>query len=258
MSENTGTETILPSQEFTAENNNKSQFLKATEASTTILNGLKLEGFQLGGGAIDFALGNYRRPHGDIDVVYIVDSINWNEFRANPQIIPDERQSLLQITQEPELFDVKQSRPIEMERMGAPGVRMEGGWFPIEADFIEAYRDVTGDEEFIMLPIYDGNSYIKIPSTEIRTAEIDGITTMVPSPEVQYILKEQASNALITLKGGLPPDRREKAKTDMEALLNVVDTQKVDNLKEKGVGFNFSAVSTLKFKANQLIEKLIK
>jgi len=38
MSE-TATETILLNQEFTAENNSKSQFLKTTEASTDILKG---------------------------------------------------------------------------------------------------------------------------------------------------------------------------------------------------------------------------
>ena len=202
-------------------------------------------------------MGNYRRPHGDVDVVYIVNSISWNEFCANPRIVPEERQSLLQIAREPELYDLEQSKPIGMGRMGAQGIRMEGRNFPITADFIETYRDNTGEEEFIMMPIYDGGSNIKIPLAEIRVAAIDRVTTMVPSPEVQYILKEQGTNVLETLKGGILPDRRKKTKADLEDLSKVVHFQKVEELKRKGVGINFSLRATAKFRAYQLIDMLV-
>lgn len=223
----------------TESNPNKSKFLKAAETSKTILDGLKLEGFMLGGGAVDFVLGSYRRPHADLDVVYVVDSISWGEYLKNPKAVPAERESLHQIIQEPELADVKQVRPPEMEKMDAPGMRIEGGDFPITVDFIEAYRNKEGEEEFIMLPLFEGNSYTKIPLSEIRIAEIDGVKTMVPSAEVQYLLKEQMADPLTTLKVGLPPDQRDKAKTDMEDLRKVVDTEKIKSLKAKGVGLNY-------------------
>lgn len=224
----------------TTENNpNKTNFLKATETSKTILNGLKLEGFMLGGGAVDFALGHYRRPHADLDVIYVVDSISWGEYLKNPKSVPAERESLHQIIQEPELAGIKQVRPPEMEKMDAPGIRMEGGEFPITVDFIEAYRDRVREEEFIMLPLFEGDSYTKIPLTEIQIAEIDGVKTMVPSAEVQYLLKKQMADPLTTWKVGLPPDQRDMAKTDMEDLRKVVDTEKLKSLRTKGVGLNY-------------------
>ncbi|MBM3254482.1 MAG: hypothetical protein FJZ16_09535 [Candidatus Omnitrophica bacterium] len=239
------------------EGNNRADFLRASETAGVILDGLGLQGFQLGGGAVDFALGRYRRPHGDIDVVYVVDSATWGGFLKNPRSIPAERSSLLLITQEPELCEVKQTRPIEMEKMGAPGVRMEGGDFPITADFVEAYRDTIEGEEFIILPLYDGTSYIKIPQAELRVAEIDGIRTVVPSPEVQFILKAQMIDTLVSLKAGLLPDRRGKAKIDIADLGKVADEQKIKDLKRKGVGFNLSPISAARFISSQLLGAII-
>ena len=139
-----------------------------------------------------------------------------------------------------------------MERMGAPGIQMRGGELPLVVDFIEAYRNTENGEEYIMLPIYEGGSHIKIPSKEIIESEIDGITTRVPSLEIQYLIKEQAAGLVRTLKGCLLPDRRIKAQRDMKELKSKVDMKKVQRLREKKVGFNFSLSSSVKFIATQL------
>jgi hypothetical protein len=233
---------------------NKQSFLKASETSRMVLDGLNLDGFQLGGGAIDFSLGKYRRPHGDIDVVYIVDSVKWEDYVNNPKQVPDERASLQNVTQELELSGVVQTTPNEMTRLGSPGIRMSGGEIGLTADFVEGYKHTENNEEFIMLPIFEGNSFIKIPSSEIEEREIEGTKTKVPSKEVQYLIKEQSSDFRTTMQAGLPPDRREKARLDMEELKQVVDMDKVKMLKKKGVGFNFSIQSTLKFRGKQVLD----
>lgn len=230
----------------------KGAFLKSSETTMRIIEGLNLQGFQLGGGAVDFVFGSYLRPHNDIDMVYVVNSKSWEDYVRNPKDVPNERISLQNVIQEPELYKVHQARPIAMERMGAPGVQMQGGELPLVADFIEAYKTSEGGREYIMMPIYEGGSYIKIPTEEIVEREINGVKNNVPSAEVQYLLKEQASGFQRTLSGGPIPDRRPKAQRDMEKLATVADMKRVKDLKADSVGFNFSLKGSIKFRGTQL------
>ncbi len=233
---------------------NKQDFLQSSDASINIVRGLNLQGFQLGGGAVDFVLGNFRRPHGDIDMVYVVESRSWDDYVHEPNKVPDERISLQRVDQEPELFGVKKTAPIEMEIMGAPGIQMEGSELPLRVDFIEAYRYSENGEDYIMLPIYEGKSFIKIPTNELVESEIDGVKTQVPTAEVQYLIKRQAAGWKRTLKGGPPPDKSPKTQGDMKALQALVDMDKVEKLDKKGVGFNFSPLKSAKFKLTKLFQ----
>ncbi len=88
------------------DNENKRVFLKSSDTATRIINGLNLNGFQLGGAAVDFVLGEYRRPHSDVDMVYVVESRSWEEYVREPNNAPEERLSLQNISQEPELYGV--------------------------------------------------------------------------------------------------------------------------------------------------------
>lgn len=255
MSEEVGLETERVTKEKTI-GDRKQAFLKSSDMTSRIVSSLDLQGFQLGGGAVDFVLEEYRRPHSDIDMIYVIQSRSWDDYKREPKSIPDERQSLQNITTEPELFGVEQAKPLAMDRMGAPGVQMQGGELPLVVDFIEAYTNEEDGESFIMLPVYEGRSYIKIPSSEIIEKEIEGVKVNVPSSEVQYLLKEQAAGIKRTLKGGPPPDRRKKAQKDMEDLEAQVDKEKVNALREKGVGFNFSPMQSAKFRATQLFRAI--
>ncbi len=239
------------------ETSGKSSFLKSSETSQMILDGLKLDGFQLGGGGINFSLGRYRREHEDVDMVYIVDSITWEEYLQNPKQVPEERQSLQNITQEPEFFKHAQFVPKALELQGAPGLSMTGPELPTQVDFVEAYRHRENNKEYIMLPIYEGKSYVKIPAEEVISSEIEGIKTHTVSPEVLYLMKEQASGYLRTIKGGPPPDRRPKSKQDIEELKDKVDMNKVERLKKEGIGFNFSPLPAARFRVTKLIESLV-
>lgn len=255
MSEDAGLETGVQSQEK-AETENKRAFLKSSDTTTRIIDGLNLQGFQLGGGAVDFALGEYRRPHSDIDMVYVVGSRSWDEYVREPKNAPEERLSLQNINQESELYRVEQTTPIAMERMGAPGVQMQGGELPLVVDFIEAYKNTENGEEYIMLPIYEGGSHIKIPQREIVEKEIDGVIARVPTVEMQLVLKEQCASVLESLKGGLPPDRRKKTTKDMEELRGRADLDKVKELKKEKVGFNYSPSSTVKYRTARFLQTI--
>ena len=253
MSEDSSIEVGMQSQE-TEENEDKRAFLKSSDTTVRIIDGLNLQGFQLGGGAIDFALGKYRRPHSDIDIVYVVESRTWDEYVSEPNKVPEERLSLQNVNQEPELYGVQQTNPIAMERMGAPGIQMKGGELPLVVDFIEAYRSMEDGEEYIMLPIYEGGSYIKIPQKEIIEKKIDNVIARVPTAEMQLLLKEQCASVLESLKGGLLPDRRRKASKDMEEVRREADLNKVKKLKEKKMGLNYSFSSTAKYRTAQILQ----
>lgn len=239
------------------ETSKENAFLKSSETAQLIIDGLKLDGFQLGGGGIDFALGEFGRPHDDIDMVYIIDSITWEDYLKNPKQTPKERQSLQNITQEPEFFRHTQILPRAMEMQGVPGLRMTGPELPILVDFIEAYRHQENGKNYIMLPIYEGQSYIKIPVEEIIDSEIEGVKTKTVSSEVHYLIKEQANSLKRTLEGGPPPDRRPKAKQDMERLKEKVDLNKVKRMRATGMGFNFSLLPATKFRIAKLVSSLV-
>ena len=255
MSEEVGFETEVNTRKE-KEGGNEQAFLKSSETANLIIGGLNIQGFQLGGGAVDFVLGEYRRPHSDIDMVYVVETRNWQEYIKEPWRIPDERCGLQAAVQEPELFGVKQAIPIAMEKMGAPGVQMQEGELPLVVDFIEAYQNAEEKEEYIMLPVYEGSSYIKIPKSEILEKEIDGITVRVPSVEMQLVLREQCASFFESLKGGLPPDRRKKSAKDIKDLRRHADMKKVQELKNKKAGFNYSLLSSFRYKTARILQSL--
>lgn len=256
MAEGVDAESETSVQEL-VEESNKRAFLKSSELADQIVEGMNMVGFQLGGGAVDFVLEKYRRPHGDVDMVYVVNSKKWKAYLKDPKAIPDERVSMQKVNQEPELYSVEETTSLGMDLMGAPGVQMKGGELPLVVDFIEAYKHTENGEEYIMLPIYEGASFIKIPSSEVVEKTIDGVKTKVPSVEVQFLLKEQAASMARTLKGGPLPDRREKSQLDRKELEEVADMSKVKALREKGVGFNFSPRALIRFGTTQLFRSLV-
>src|SRR3989344_1724977 len=226
-------------------------FLQVSETSARMVRELGCFGFQLGGGAVDFALGRYRRPHKDVDMVYVVGEGNWSDYLLNPLGVAAETSRLRDMGRESGGSVTR--TPLAMERTGVSGVRMDGGGdFPIRVDFLEAYRHEENGEEYVMLSLYVGGSYIKIPLREIVEREIDGVAVRVPTVEVQLIMREQCANVLESVKGGLFPDWRRKARQDMRELRGQADPAKLAELKQRGVGFNFSLGATVSFNATRL------
>src|SRR3989344_9198117 len=161
--------------------NNEQSFLESSNTVQHFLNRLNIRGFQLGGGAIDFALGNIRRIHSDIDLVYIVDSMPWETFKENPELIPSERKIIKDGAKEPDMHGVKFEDIPNIKKFGVFGFRMVGGPLNTKVDCIEAFESRNNIEIFIHLPRYKGVSSINIPASELIQARIDRVTTFIPS-----------------------------------------------------------------------------